>query len=206
VLLKLALDFPDQLAQALDRPLMCFLDEFPELSSLGNFPGLGDPLKHFRASLQQQSQTSYVITGSAIAVMERLIRDHESPLFLQFRTLELQPFTREDTRELVERLVLSGVLRPLPSLSRGLSKGPAEVLVGPLKPAAQAAVHTYTFGHPFYVTALAERLREVAPAGPEAVDVPQVQPVGRQSRSDCLTSPVSSAIIGCVTRIDRNDQ
>ncbi len=151
VLLKLALSFPDQLAQALDRPLMCFLDEFPELSSLGNFPGLGDPLKHFRAALQQQSQVSYVITGSAIAVMERLIRDHESPLFLQFRTLELRPFTREDTRELVKKLV------------------------GPLNPAAQAAIHTYTFGHPFYVTALAERLRELVPTAPAGVDVPQVQ-------------------------------
>lgn len=151
VLLKLAFDFPDQLGQALGRRLMCFLDEFPELSSLGNFPGVGDPLKHFRASLQQQSQASYVITGSAIAVMERLIRGHESPLFLQFRTLELRPFTREDTRELVEKMV------------------------GPLAPAAQAAINTYTFGHPFYVTALAERLRELAPARPEEVDVQQVQ-------------------------------
>jgi AAA+ ATPase superfamily predicted ATPase len=151
VLLKLAFDFPDQLGQTLGRPLMCFLDEFPELSSLGNFPGVGDPLKHFRASLQQQSQVSYVITGSAIAWMERLIRDHESPLFLQFRTLEIRPFTQEDARELVEKLF------------------------GRLPPPAQAAVYTYTFGHPFYVTALAERLRELAPAGPEAVDVRQVQ-------------------------------
>ncbi|GFP27439.1 restriction endonuclease [Candidatus Hakubella thermalkaliphila] len=151
LLLKLAFDFPDQLGQTLGRPLMCFLDEFPELSSLGNFPGVGDPLKHFRASLQQQSQVSYVITGSAIAVMERLVRDHESPLFLQFRTLQLRPFTREDGRELVEKLI------------------------GPLAPAAHAAIYTYTFGHPFYVTALAARLRELAPAGPEAVDVQQVQ-------------------------------
>ncbi|GFP33564.1 hypothetical protein HKBW3S42_01901, partial [Candidatus Hakubella thermalkaliphila] len=122
LLLKLAFDFPDQLGQTLGRPLMCFLDEFPELSSLGNFPGVGDPLKHFRASLQQQSQVSYVITGSAIAVMEQLVRDHESPLFLQFRTLQLRPFTREDSRELVEKLI------------------------GPLAPAAHAAIYTYTFG------------------------------------------------------------
>lgn len=151
VLLKLAFDFPDQLGQALGRPLMCFLDEFPELSSLGNFPGVGDPLKQFRASLQQQSHVSYVITGSAIAVMERLVRDHESPLFLQFRTLELRPFTREDTRELIENLV------------------------GRLSPAAHAAVYTYTFGHPFYVTALAERLRELAAVDPEQVGIQQVQ-------------------------------
>ena len=117
---------------------MCFLDEFPELATLGNFPGLGDPLKQFRASLQQQSRVAYVIMGSAVTVMERLARDHESPLFLQFRTLELQPFTPEDTGHLVDRL--------FPNLS----------------PAVQSAIYTYTFGHPFYVTALTDRLHELA--------------------------------------------
>lgn len=150
LLLELAFDFPDQLAQTLDRPIICFLDEFPELASLGNFPGLGDPLKHFRASLQQQSQVTYVITGSAVTVMERLIRDHESPLFLQFRALELQPFTQEDTKRLVERMF------------------------APLPPPAQSAVYTYTFGHPFYVTALTERLRDLAPTS-EAADVEGVE-------------------------------
>lgn len=38
LLLKLAFDFPEQLSQAVDRPIVCFLDEFPELASLGNFP------------------------------------------------------------------------------------------------------------------------------------------------------------------------
>jgi AAA+ ATPase superfamily predicted ATPase len=150
LLLKLAFDFPEQLAQAVDRPIMCFLDEFPELASLGNFPGVGDPLKHFRASLQQQSRVAYVITGSAVTAMERLVRDHESPLFLQFRALELQPFTQEDTQRLVERMF------------------------GPLPPPAQSAVYTYTFGHPFYVTALVERLRDLAPA-PEGIEVEQVE-------------------------------
>jgi AAA+ ATPase superfamily predicted ATPase len=150
LLLKLAFDFPEQLAQALDRPIMCFLDEFPELASLGNFPGVGDPLKRFRASLQQQAQVAYVITGSAVTAMERLVRDHESPLFLQFRALELQPFTQEDTKRLVERMF------------------------GPLAPRAQSAVYTYTFGHPFYVTALTDRLRDLAPT-PEVVDIEQVE-------------------------------
>jgi len=150
LLLKLAFDFPEQLAQAVDRPIMCFLDEFPELASLGNFPGIGDPLKHFRASLQQQSRVAYVITGSAVTAMERLVRDHESPLFLQFRALELQTFTQEDTKRLVERMF------------------------GPLPPPAQSAVYTYSFGHPFYVTALTERLRDLTPTS-EAVDVEQVE-------------------------------
>lgn len=148
--LRLAFDFPEQLAEAMDRSIMCFLDEFPELTTLGNFPGIGDPLKHFRASLQQQSRVSYVITGSAITAMETLVRDHESPLFLQFRALELEPFTEEDTKQLVERLF------------------------GSLVPAPQSAVYTYTFGHPFYITALTERLRDLVGA-PEEAEVEDVE-------------------------------
>lgn len=139
LLLTLAFDFPERLAQELRRPLMCFLDEFTELSTLSNFPGVGEPLKHFRAAIQRQARVAYVIAGSAITAMERLIQNHESPLFLQFRALELRPLTAEDTRTLVEKVVNSL-----------------------LPPAAHAAIYTYTFGHPFYVTAVAERVRAMA--------------------------------------------
>jgi len=144
-LLNIAFDFPERLAEALGRPLMVFLDEFPELLTLGSFPGVGDPLKHFRAALQRQTRVAYVITGSAVSATEHIVQDHQSPLFLQFRALELHPFTPEDTQALTEKLV------------------------GRLSPAAQAAIHTYTFGHPFYVTALAERVRELAAGATEAV-------------------------------------
>jgi len=144
-LLNIAFDFPERLAEALGRPLMYFLDEFPELLTLGSFPGVGDPLKHFRAALQRQTRVAYVITGSAVSATEHIVQDHQSPLFLQFRALELHPFTPEDTQVLTEKLV------------------------GRLSPAAQAAIHTYTFGHPFYVTALAERVRELAAGATEAV-------------------------------------
>ncbi len=144
-LLNIAFDFPERLAEALGRPLMYFLDEFPELLTLGSFPGVGDPLKHFRAALQRQTRVAYVITGSAVSATEHIVQDHQSPLFLQFRALELHPFTPEDTQALTEKLV------------------------GRLSPAAQAAIHTYTFGHPFYVTALAERVRELAAGATEVV-------------------------------------
>lgn len=144
-LLNIAFDFPERLAEALGQPLMYFLDEFPELLTLGSFPGVGDPLKHFRAALQRQTRVAYVITGSAVSATEHIVQDHQSPLFLQFRALELHPFTPEDTQALTEKLV------------------------GRLSPAAQAAIHTYTFGHPFYVTALAERVRELAAGEAEAI-------------------------------------
>lgn len=148
-LLNIAFDFPERLAEALGRPLMYFLDEFPELLTLGSFPGVGDPLKHFRAALQRQTRVAYVITGSAVSATEHIVQDHQSPLFLQFRALELHPFTPEDTQALTEKLA------------------------GRLSPAAQAAIHTYTFGHPFYVTALAERVRELA-AGEAAAVSPEL--------------------------------
>ncbi len=107
LLLMLAFEFPERLAEALGRPMMCFLDEFTELSTLANYPGVGDPLKHFRAALQRQSRVGYVVAGSAISAMERLVRDHDSPLFLQFRTLELHPLTTEDTQILTEKLLAS---------------------------------------------------------------------------------------------------
>jgi hypothetical protein len=149
LLLNLAFEFPDRLARAVGRPLLYFLDEFPELRILSNFPGVGDPLKHFRAALQGVSQVAYVVTGSAISAMTHLVEDHASPLFLQFRGLELRPFTAEDTQVLVEKVA------------------------GRLLPEAHAAIYTYTFGYPFYVTALAERLRDLTDGAPEAAGAEQ---------------------------------
>ena len=83
--------------------------------------------------------------------MEQVVRNHESPLFLQLRAIELPPLTAEDTQALTTKI--SG---------------------WPLNPAAQAEVYTYTGGHPFYVTALVERLRELALAEPEAITQEQI--------------------------------
>ena len=126
-LLNIAFEFPERLAEALGRPCMYFLDEFPELLTLGSFPGVGDPLKHFRAALQRQTQVAYVITGSAVSATEHIVRDHESPLFLQFRALELHPFTPEDTQALTEKLAAGCRPRrrrrstPTPSATRSMS-------------------------------------------------------------------------------------
>ncbi len=150
-LLHLAFDFPDRLARALGRPIMCFLDEFTELAALAKFPQVGNPYKLFRAAMQQHAHVSYVVTGSASTAMEQMVRDHESPLFLQLRTIELPPFTAEDTGALTTKIIGR-----------------------PLNSAAQAAVYAYTAGHPFYVAALVERLRDLARDEPEAISPEQV--------------------------------
>lgn len=150
-LLHLAFDFPDRLAIALGRPIMCFLDEFTELATLAKFPQVGNPYKLFRSIMQQHAHVGYVVTGSAVTAMEQMVRDHKSPLFLQLRAVELPPLTAEDTQTLTAKLIGR-----------------------PLNPAAQAVVYTYTAGHPFYVTVLVERLRELAPTEPEAISPEQV--------------------------------
>jgi hypothetical protein len=47
-------------------------------------------------------------------------------------------------------------------------------LLSGLSPTVQSAIYTYTFGHPFYVTALTNRLREFASQIPE-IEVEQVE-------------------------------
>lgn len=135
VLLRLAFDFPQRLASELGKKLALFLDEFPEITVLSNYPRLQDPLKSFRASVQQHGDVAYIVAGSAISVLERMIKDHRSPLFLQFEMLELAPFSRESTLELAARII--------PDIS----------------PLAGRQIHRLSFGHPFYVTAIAQRVR-----------------------------------------------
>ncbi|MBC8264801.1 MAG: ArsR family transcriptional regulator [Anaerolineales bacterium] len=137
LLLKLAFDFPQRLASELGKKLVLFLDEFTEISVLSNYPRLKDPLKSFRASVQQHGDVAHVIAGSAISVLERMIKAHQSPLFLQFEMLELAPFSREGSLELASKI--------LPGLS----------------PLAGRQIHRLSFGHPFYITAIAQRARRL---------------------------------------------
>ena len=130
---------------------MCFLDEFTELTALARFPQVGNPYKLFRTVMQQHAHVGYVVTGSAVTAMEQMVRSHESPLFLQLRAIELPPLTAEDTQALTTKIIGR-----------------------PLNPVAQAAVYTYATGHPFYVTALVERLRELAPGDLDLVSPDQV--------------------------------
>jgi hypothetical protein len=80
-----------------------------------------------------------------MTAMMKLFQTHEAPLFLQFETMELGPFDRQDTRTLVQKLG------------------------GDFAPAVSAALYRYSQGYPFYVTALTQRLHRLAEEG-KAVD------------------------------------
>ena len=141
LLIKLAFDYPEKLAQELNKKLVLFLDEFTEISTLSHYPQVREPLKHFRASLAGQTNVAYVVAGSAMTAMTKLFQSPEAPLFLQFETLALEPFGRQDAEVLMHKLG---------------SEYPPDVY---------AEVYRYTAGFPFYITALMQRLDRLQQGG-----------------------------------------
>lgn len=127
-----ALEFPEKLAAELDCYLLLLLDEFTELAVLGNYPAVRRPIHLFRAVLQQQGRLGYVIAASAISAMQHLVNDGQSPLFLQFESVEIARFPLDATLALVER-----VLDATPTSGAG------------------RRLHELTGGHPFYIFAVA---------------------------------------------------
>ena len=134
-----ALDFPEKLAVELDCYLLLLLDEFTELAVLGNYPAVRRPVQLFRAALQRQGRLGYVVAASAISAMQHLVQDGQSPLFLQFESVE------------VARSPLDA---PRPPRARPLA---------PPRPAAAARrLHELTGGHPFYIYAVTSRMGDLA--------------------------------------------
>jgi len=141
LLLKLAFEYPEKLAQELDKKLVLFLDEFTEISTLSHYPQVREPLKHFRAALAGQTNVSYVVAGSAMTAMMKLFQSPEAPLFLQFETLALEPFGRQDADALMQKLGSE------------------------YSPGVYAEVYRYTAGFPFYITALMQQLNRLEQGG-----------------------------------------
>jgi AAA+ ATPase superfamily predicted ATPase len=150
LLIKLAFEYSEKLAQELNKKLVLFLDEFTEISTLSHYPQVREPLKHFRASLAGQTNVAYVVAGSAMTAMMKLFESPEAPLFLQFETLALEPFGRQDAEVLMNKLG-SGYL-----------------------PGVYAEVYRYTAGFPFYIMALMQRINRFDQDG-EAISADSVR-------------------------------
>lgn len=138
-LLELAFNFPEVLAREQGVRFLICIDEFQDLGLLSNFPQVGNVLDIFRSLLQTQSAVTYVAAGSAISLMEGIFHQARSPLFVHFRSERVGPFGRAESEELARK-----------------------ALVGQELPAdAAQTLYDWTRGHPFYVYAVAERMREL---------------------------------------------
>ncbi len=91
----------------------------------------------FRANLQHQSGVAYFLAGSAITALSGMVADYRSPLFVQLVQLPLGGFDLEGTAALVGKWFPERADDPF--------------LV--------EEIHTLTQGHPFYTTAVCQRMR-----------------------------------------------
>ncbi len=142
-LIELAFGLPARLAQAHGIRLLLILDEFQEIRSLENYADLRNVVGVFRAHFQHQGVVAYFLCGSAITALSEMVADYRSPLFVQFIQLVLDGFSAEATATLVKQWL----------------PGAAEV------PFVHEEIFNLTRGHPFYITALCQRLHEATELG-----------------------------------------
>ncbi|MBC7248682.1 MAG: hypothetical protein H5T62_00215 [Anaerolineae bacterium] len=151
-ILRLAFEFPEELAALAGCKFMLIFDEFQEIETLSNFQDSQNVIALFRATMQTQSNNLYILAGSAITAMTDLIADHRSPLFVHFSQMPITPFAPPDTTALATKLLGE--------------EPPADVT---------QTIHRLTGGHPFYVTALCERLRQLVETTAQPLDADTVQ-------------------------------
>jgi len=137
LLLQLAFGLPPHLAHERGVRFVIILDEFQEIRILENFPETRNVVGLFRANMQHQSRVAYFLAGSAITALSDMVADYRSPLFVQLVQLPLGGFDPEGTAALVAKWFPEAADDPL--------------LV--------EEIHTLTQGHPFYSTALCQRMR-----------------------------------------------
>lgn len=147
-LLNRALRFPADVSEALSMPLLVMLDEFQDITRLRTFPETANLLGAFRAALDRPGRVAFVVAGSRVTAMRRLIEDGGSPLFARFTSLELRPFHPDATLDLASRIWEDE---------------------SQFEPDAATRLHHLTGGWPFYVHAVAARARTITLTGPGVI-------------------------------------
>ncbi|WP_297552407.1 ATP-binding protein [Thermococcus sp.] len=109
------------------------LDEFQEVL---NFKGFLDTM---RAVTEKQKNIAYVVSGSAVRMMEEIL-EPKNPFFGQFRRIYLRGLPREDTITLAKTTLEKAGIESARS--------------------ALDLIYKLTQGHPFYVLAVCRRLIE----------------------------------------------
>jgi hypothetical protein len=147
-LLGQALRFPAEVAARAGIPLVMMLDEFQEITRLLAFRDTNTLLGVFRAALDRPGSVAFVVAGSRVTALRRIIEDGGSPLFTRFTSMELPPFHLSATLELAGR-IWGDETR--------------------FEPDAAVRLQRLTGGWPFYVHAVAVRADALVRAGPDKV-------------------------------------
>lgn len=112
-------------------PLIVFLDEFQRLHEYAK--DISSPIDKFREKIMNQKKILYVISGSAVGMLNKLISSTNSPLYGHFEKMHLRGFDFKDAYSFI-------VTRKPNILSLG------DVMIGFL--------YEITNGNPFYLDIL----------------------------------------------------
>ncbi len=126
-LLQECFSFSNVLARFAKRRVILFLDEFQEIINLTNFDQAKNVLKLIRSIKDRVENVTYCISGSIISEMEFITRDSQSPLFNQFIHIPIKAYSRDESRELINKFIPA-----LDNRSAGI-------------------LHHYSAGNPFYL-------------------------------------------------------
>lgn len=144
LLLELAFECLEPLARDIDSDVMVILDEFQSITDFDRYPQIRNVLGLLRGVMSRQEKVHYIVAGSSVRMMEQILQQAESPLFGQFRLLSLPPFDRDDTAQLLRKLLPQ---RDVPARVVG-------------------QVYHFTNGHPFYINCLGSAIHQLS-AGEE---------------------------------------
>ncbi|HWO21356.1 MAG TPA: ATP-binding protein [Kofleriaceae bacterium] len=133
-LLRVFLDLPERLAEALDRWIAVAIDEFQELAVGARG---GDLVKMVRAAWQRHRRVGYIVSGSGRTLLEEMLTREHSPFFQHFGLMYIEPFR---SPEAVALLVDES--RPDRPIPRALAERAVAALGG----------------HPFYLQLVGESL------------------------------------------------
>jgi len=90
-------NIPAVLARETDSKPMIILDEFQRLADY-NYTGAIDI---FRENIMQQPDVWWIISGSSIGMMQRLVSEADSPLYSHFEKIFVPPFDYENSRQFI---------------------------------------------------------------------------------------------------------
>ena len=94
--------FPSRTAATIGQPVVVLMDEFQEIAQLR--AAAPDLLGSFRTALDRPGRALFVVAGSRVTAMRKLVEDGASPLFTRFTGIDVLPFSRDATHELVARV------------------------------------------------------------------------------------------------------
>ena len=141
------IDLPEMLASETGKNFIVVFDGFQECARLNPQrkvkTTIGNVFQFLRARWQGHERVAYLISGSEITLLEKMIQEESSPFFQHFNPMTVAEFSRPEAQEMFAALLEKSEYTM------------AEELLSELV--------QLTNGHPFYLQVLGEELCKASP-------------------------------------------